>query len=1178
MFFDSFLSGFESLRGNDKKVSFTPMQMEMLDQLVAGNHFQVSSTDMNCGSGKTTLAVGATLGLLRPGDKLVVVYRPAKTASPLMSQIEALAERFSGGRAHVGTTGIKGTSVHDVVASNDVVITSCMLLECVMKAVVDMHRAAASTPLCARRPKVYLIFDESHQIFPSMPLYVHSDSARCRELFPFLPLSENLREADKYHKWITMNSVKSVGRRLSQRAAQAIQSEDVESVAPPQDISSPEDIRMDIRGLVSGIECLQSFVQQGLSQLLPHQIPRPSHMPSFQCLFLSAGGEFHAGARMISSASVIESLFQRWFSISVAKVISEGANVDSYRYTKVFRIYPSGAEQIGGVSDCGRPKVYEAMLGIAFNWMVKGRLLFIVRRQQVDAFASLLDEHIARAGQYYTYTSDKEYWNAKDTEGKPLFNIILVREDELQDLEGVNIDGIKAVYLFSVGRVQDLLQKMQGIGRVGRVGQGRTYTFIMVDCATRGNAKKENITEDVMMQALGTNSVWKPHVVDVTGMRVLHDKITDIPLYDPPETAPSADQHLRIKDNLRMANKQQVCKFIRCDKSGRHQCINLARGYKCSWYHPKSSDFVKPMMLDGSKFNIRYCQRGVFTASKAVAPARRGILPSTVAPWAAEACVKDCDEEDSSSSKTGEAVNSSLYESFFPKLGETAPAAVASKMATATAAATAAAVIAPKLIVTPPPAQLPSAPRDRAQVTPRAPVRSVCLFAVLGKSKCKYSRTGKQCPFRHPEIKADNVTEQEFKEAVAMAKANISKRTGRPLPGAVSPASQSTPARRPTATASTAAHNPPPSVRKAWSADVAKTSVAKPTAVPVSAVKPPRAAAATPPAVSGQDGGWSTVPTRKSRSGSGSVAGVLSTPTTPHSTSQLLPTANCFAGLIIEEPDFTDEAAPGVVEVEVASPDPAPPAPVPPPPTVKSAAAIAAEAEALRQQEAAALALAVQIEARKMAEVLLACGATGEELLTRVVDLGTKAASVHFVREFVCLLLARDYSPQQVNYSWCNDVNYGPAISFLASLPLLGCGAAALYGVQQFCNFVDFPRCETSAGQRSLLDLYFRLLYTKGMVDAASFLTWADDDVDAYPGKMKAVVQSSELINFIREDDEDEEDGEEDEEKEMHFATAYIATPEKKAPTAESSKHDRQQQKRERRAERVAQREEATPQ
>jgi hypothetical protein len=41
---------------------------------------------------------------------------------------------------------------------------------------------------------------------------------------------------------------------------------------------------------------------------------------------------------------------------------------------------------------------------------------------------------------------------------------------------------------------------------------------------------------------------------------------------------------------------------------------------------------------------------------------------------------------------------------------------------------------------------------------------------------------------------------------------------------------------------------------------------------------------------------------------------------------------------------------------------------------------------------------------------------------------------------------------------------------------------------------------------------------------------------------MKAVAQLSELINFIREEEEDSEE----EAEEMHFATTYIATPEKK--------------------------------
>lgn len=1151
MYFESFLAEFETLAGEGKKASFTAMQMEMLDQLVSGDHFQVSSTDMNCGSGKTTVAVGATLGLLLPGDKLVVVYRPARTASPLVSQIESLVNRFSGGRAHVGTAGQqRDESIHDVVVSNDVVMTSCMLLESVLKAVVDSHRASSVTG--HRRPKVYIVFDESHQIFPSMPIYVLPETPRMREFFGWLPLA-GLRDMDKYRKWTVMCSIKSVGRRLSQRMATVMQSEDGE--ASQRDVLCADDLNLDVVGLTKGIDSLQSFVQQGLSVL---DRPTASYVPTFQCLFLSAGGEFHAGARMVSSSSVIEHLFKQWFDIGVQKVISEGANEDSYRLTKVFRIHRSGAEQIGGVSEFGRPKVYEAMLNIAFNWMVKGRLLFIVRRQQVEAFSELLDEFIAKAGYYYTYTSDKQYWNSKDSSGRPLFNILLVREDELQDLEGVNIDGIKAVYLFSVGRVHDLLQKMQGVGRVGRLGQGRTYTFIMVDCATRGNAIKEGITEDVMMQALSTNSACKPHVVDVNGSRVLYDKITDIPLYDPPVITPSHESLERMMTNVRMANKKQVCKFMRCGRDGNLLCINLSRGYKCAWHHPSEKDFVKPMMLKGEEFNIRYCQRGLFSLSKSQVSAPRGILPVTVAPWSVEAVVGQGKSSECPSEETA----STLYEAFFPKLGETPPRSPATPPSPAKPVKDVCAYAPPSA-----PAaysgdnrsvELPSGPRTHAR-GPRT--RPVCLYAVMGPMRCKHSRNGTRCPFRHPQIKADNVTQEEFKSALEQARANISRRNG----------AQAVPAHRSSATASSPSHKresavavsktPPPPVRPSGSSLPSRplhSAAVKPSQPLRLAPKQTKKCAAGP-----TDGGWSTVTTRrKCHHKEEEVVQVA--PIAKELTGDMY---NIYDGLLssADEDNVCVMAVSDLPDVETEA------LALPVPETTQTSDVVDSE---LKTAEAEAVsALSAQVEAKKQVEALLSCGEQGHSLVIRLRTISGEVTDfTEFSRQFMgSVLSSSDLS--DLKFGWCDISRFGEALTVLAEHSL-DSGVAILYAIQLHCAALGFPKYDTSGGKRSLLDTLFRLLYVKGILSTECYLQWADEDSDLHPGKLQSVIQTSEFITFLGEEEEDEGEDSCDEEESYHQKDSEETAPESN-PLLEKglTKAERKQMKRDRRSDRVAQRE-----
>jgi hypothetical protein len=160
-----------------------------------------------------------------------------------------------------------------------------------------------------------------------------------------------------------------------------------------------------------------SYIAEALGQL--HQASTQQNFTTIP-IFLSAVGDFSTSKlkddQPLSSSEVVEMCLAQWMKTTVTKLVNSGNNSER-SYNNIFKIYREGAIQIGGVDAYGYAMVYEAMFAIAFKRLIKGRTLFIVRRQQVDTFASLLDEKIKESGSFFSYTSDREYWNAinKDT-------------------------------------------------------------------------------------------------------------------------------------------------------------------------------------------------------------------------------------------------------------------------------------------------------------------------------------------------------------------------------------------------------------------------------------------------------------------------------------------------------------------------------------------------------------------------------------------------------------------------------------------------------------------------------------------------------------------------------------------------------------------------------------------
>jgi len=83
----------------------------------------------------------------------------------------------------------------------------------------------------------------------------------------------------------------------------------------------------------------------------------------------------------------------------------------------------------------------------------------------------------------------------------------------------------------------------------------------------------------------------------------------------------------------------------------------------------------------------------------------------------------------------------------------------------------------------------------------------------------------------------------------------------------------------------------------------------------------------------------------------------------------------------------------------------------------------------------------------------------------------------------------------------------------------------ALYGVQEFCASKKFPKVEVKGKERRLIEVIFSVLSLANIIDVDALIGWADDvrDRDDVPGRVDAIVQTTNFIASLRENDEEEE-------------------------------------------------------
>lgn len=122
------------------------------------------------------------------------------------------------------------------------------------------------------------------------------------------------------------------------------------------------------------------------------------------------------------------------------------------------------------------------------------------------------------------------------------------------------------------------------------------------------------------------------------------------------------------------------------------------------------------------------------------------------------------------------------------------------------------------------------------------------------------------------------------------------------------------------------------------------------------------------------------------------------------------------------------------------------------------------------------------------------------------------------------VLLSKQADPH--DFKWYKDTEFGNSLKFLLADKKED-QIEALYVIQAHFHKLNFPKVEIKGVSRNLIDVVFQALYKVEIIDDLSFLDWVEDDNDEVPGKLNAVVQTTQFISFLRESDvqsEDEDD------------------------------------------------------
>ena len=206
---------------------------------------------------------------------------------------------------------------------------------------------------------------------------------------------------------------------------------------------------------------------------------------------------------------------------------------------------------------------------------------------------------------------------------------------------------------------------------------------------------------------------------------------------------------------------------------------------------------------------------------------------------------------------------------------------------------------------------------------------------------------------------------------------------------------------------------------------------------------------------------------------------------------------------------------------------------------------------------------------KELAQQLYASGKKGNELIEALSEMKLKPSAAD-----LCSVLLVCGDPCINDFTWLQDHVYGGALIKLLGENNPTGQLELLYEVQKHCFAYKFPRIQTRSGEVSLIARLFQMLYTNNVIEPETFITWSEDTYvtsDRVQGKESAIIQTTAFILTLKalveesEVDESTTVSDADECTPLHLAPTNVSL-------ALTNKDQRQQLKRERRIDKLSQR------
>jgi hypothetical protein len=175
----------------------------------------------------------------------------------------------------------------------------------------------------------------------------------------------------------------------------------------------------------------------------------------------------------------------------------------------------------------------------------------------------------------------------------------------------------------------------------------------------------------------------------------------------------------------------------------------------------------------------------------------------------------------------------------------------------------------------------------------------------------------------------------------------------------------------------------------------------------------------------------------------------------------------------------------------------------------------AAELQRLEDDEAAAKTVVADI---------IGTGLKGDDLCSYIEKLEVIPTGSVLVSEVLLNL------EDPLSTAWCRKSEYGSAIAMLVSGNTKA-QIRALNEIQLYCNKLKFPKVDYAKSvSRWLIEVVFELCYTQEVMDHEGFIAWSEDNAEV-PGKINAIVQTTNFIRLLSEHDFDDDENENEEEE-----------------------------------------------